>query len=66
VKFKGVSGAEAVSGNWDGIGGDTIGFYVQSGKKWYFKNDLVDGWGSVSNMKWGGDTDWQLVTGDWQ
>jgi len=39
---------------------------VQSGKKWYFKNDLMDGWAGVSNMRWGGDPDWQPVTGDWQ
>ncbi len=45
--------------------GDTTGFYGLSSKKWYLKIAQTGGQGDLISFKFGGDSSWKAVGGDW-
>jgi len=62
------SGAAApLSYNLTNTGSDinNVGFYVPGDMKWYLKLDQTDGWTDYFSFKFGGPSDWNPVTGDW-
>ena len=56
-----------ISGDWDGDGTDTIGFYSIDHKRWYLKTAYSDGWGDLLYLDFGVSdiTSWTPVSGDW-
>ena len=57
-----------ITGNWDGVGGDTIGAVHResTGMVWYLRNYNSAGHPSVTPFAYGGgDPSWTPVVGDW-
>lgn len=56
-----------VSGDWDGDGTDTVGFYSVDQKRWYLKTAHSNGWGDLLQLNFGVSdmTSWTPVSGDW-
>jgi len=66
VNFGTADPMDPVTGDWDGDGVDTVGGYVPAKWSWFLKDDQVDGWSNVTQLRFGVTAGYEVLAGDWQ
>ncbi|MBI3462646.1 MAG: peptidylprolyl isomerase [Planctomycetes bacterium] len=64
-KLTPASGSIALSGDWDGDGTDTPGFYDPATGKWFLRNANAAGTADLDFQYGVGGAGWEPVVGDW-
>jgi hypothetical protein len=64
-KLTPASGSVSLSGDWDGDGTDTPGFYDPETGKWFLRNANATGTADLDFQYGAGGPGWEPVVGDW-